>query len=236
MNIALSVSYPSAPTDEKDIWRIECYLNAIRMGGGTPTALFLDEWENRAEDAVREFDGLILSGGADLPTEWYRQQPLEGAGLDLVSPRRPNFEKTLVAQFLEARKPILGICYGLQFQNVYKGGALYQDLKLQTGTDLLHTDGAQHVVEVRRDSRLFEFIGETEFTVPSYHHQAVSEIAPGGVATAFAPDGTIEAVEWSDDPFFLGVQWHPERDPDSNATQKLMAAFVAACEMSQVSR
>ncbi|RYZ63244.1 MAG: hypothetical protein EOP09_17980, partial [Proteobacteria bacterium] len=78
--------------------------------------------------------------------------------------------------------PLLGICYGLQFQNVYKGGALYQDLKLQTGTDLLHTDGAQHVVEVRRESRLFEIIGETEFTVPSYHHQAVSEIGLGGVA------------------------------------------------------
>ncbi len=236
MNIALSVSYPSAPTDEKDIWRIECYLNAIRMGGGNPTPLYLDDWENRPEDAVREFDGLILSGGADLPPEWYGQDPLQEAGLDIVSPRRPNFEKTLVTLFLEAKKPILGICYGLQFQNVFKGGALYQDLKLQTGTKLQHTDGAQHVVEVRRESRLFELIGETEFTVPSYHHQAVSEVAPGGIASAFAPDGTIEAVEWDDDPFFLGVQWHPERDPDSNATQKLMSAFVTACEMSQVSR
>src|SRR4051794_5940109 len=116
MNIALSVSYPSAPTDQKDIWRIECYLNAIRMGGGNPTPLFLDEWEKRAEDVVREFDGLILSGGADLPTEWYGQKPLEGAGLDLVSPRRPDFEKTLVTLFLEAKKPVFGICYGLQFQ------------------------------------------------------------------------------------------------------------------------
>ena len=234
MKIALSVSYPSAPNDEKDIWRIECYLNAIKIGGGQGTPLYLDEWESRAEDAAREFDGLVLSGGADLPTQWYGQEPLEGAGLEFITPRRPEFEKTLVTKFLDAGKPVLGICYGLQFQNVYKGGALYQDLKLQTGTELQHTDGAQHVVEVRPESRLFEFIGETEFTVPSYHHQAVSDIAPRGIATAFAPDGTIEAIEWDDEPFFMGVQWHPERDPDSNATQKLMTAFVEACEVAQV--
>ncbi|RYZ64707.1 MAG: hypothetical protein EOP09_15510, partial [Proteobacteria bacterium] len=126
MQIALSVSYPSPPTDEKDIWRIECYLNAIRIGGGEGTPLYLDDWEKRPEDVVQEFDGLILSGGADLPTEWYGQTPLDGAGLDLVSPRRPGFEKTLVGLFLEAKKPVLGICYGLQFQNVFKGGALYQ--------------------------------------------------------------------------------------------------------------
>ncbi len=229
MKIALSVSYPSPPADEKDQWRIECYLNAIKIGGGVGTPLYLDEWEFKAEEAARRFDGLVLSGGADLPTQWYHQEPLDGAGLDFVNERRPNFEQKLVDAFIEARKPVLGICYGLQFQNVHQGGALYQDLKLQVGTELLHTDGAQHVVALRRDSKLFGIIGQEEFTVPSYHHQGVSDVAPGGRAICFAPDGVVEAVEWEFEPFFLGVQWHPERAPDSHATQQLMKAFVAAC-------
>jgi len=229
MQIALSVSYPSPPADEKDIWRIECYLHAIQIGGAIGTPLFLDEWEHRAEEVAREFDGLVLSGGADLPPGWYRQEPLAGAGLELVNERRPVFEKQLVQAFVAVRKPILGICYGLQFQNVWKGGALFQDLRLQTGTTMIHTDGAQHFVRLERDSRLFSIIGEEEFTVPSYHHQGVSEVAPGGRAVCFAPDGVIEAVEWNEGDWFLGVQWHPERAPDSNATQKLMRAFVSAC-------
>ncbi len=229
MKIALSVSYTAPPKDEKDIWRIECYLNAIQIGGGTPTVLFLDEWEGKAEQIARDFDGLVLSGGADLPPDWYGQAPLDGAGLDLVSPRRPEFEKQLVGEFLREKKPVLGICYGLQFQNFFMGGSLYQDLKLQVGTELQHVDGAQHVVELRRDSKLFDIIGDSEFTVPSYHHQGVSDVAPGGRAVCFAPDGIVEAVEWNVESWFLGVQWHPERAPDSNATQKLMRAFVAAC-------
>lgn len=229
MQIALSVSYPSPPSDEKDIWRIEGYLHAIQIGGAVGTPLFLDEWEGKAQDVAREFDGLVLSGGADLPPSWYRQEPLAGAGLELVNERRPVFEKQLVQAFVAVSKPILGICYGLQFQNVWKGGALFQDLRLQTGTTMIHTDGAQHLVRLERDSRLFSIIGEEEFTVPSYHHQGVSEVAPGGRAVCFAPDGVIEAVEWNEGDWFLGVQWHPERAPDSNATQKLMRAFVTAC-------
>jgi len=230
MQIALSVSYSSPPSDEKDIWRIEGYRAAIEIGGGVGTPLFLDEWEDKAEEIARGFDGLVLSGGADLPPSWYGQEPLDGAGLDLVSARRPVFEQALVGAFVAAGKPVLGICYGLQFQNVWKGGALFQDLKSQHVSDYPHEDGNLHEVRLERDSRLFEIIGEEEFMVPSYHHQGVSDVAPGGRAVCFAPDGVIEAVEWNEDNWFLGVQWHPERAPDSNATQKLMRAFMAACE------
>ena len=229
MKIALSVSYPAPPSDDKDKWRIECYLDAIRIGGGEPTVLFLDEWETKAAEVAREFGGLVLSGGADLPTDWYGQEPLEGAGLELVSPRRPEFERQLVGEFLAAKKPILGICYGLQFLNVVRGGALFQDLKLQTGAIYPHENGELHPVRLARDSQLFGIIGEEEFAVPSFHHQAVSVVAPGGRAVAWADDGTIEAVEWAGESWFLGVQWHPERAADSDATKRLVGAFVGAC-------
>jgi len=226
--IALSVSYPHFPEDQTDIWRIEKYLALTTGFDAQIEPLYLDEWEARADEIAATFDGLILAGGADLPTDWYGETPLEGAGLELVSERRPNFEKKLVADFVKAEKPVLGICYGQQFLNVAFGGSLFQDLVLQTGTTLQHTDGFLHPVKVERDSLLYQIVGETEFLVPSFHHQAVKVVAPDALAIAFAEDGTVEAVEWRDKSFLLGVQWHPERALESNATQKLMRAFLDA--------
>jgi putative glutamine amidotransferase len=226
--IALSVSYSSFPHEQADIWRIEKYLGLTAGFDAQVEPLYLDEWEERVDEVAGAFDGLILAGGADLPTDWYGEAPLEGAGLDVVSTRRPNFEKKVVNDFIKVKKPVLGICYGQQFLNVAMGGSLFQDLILQTGTTLQHTDGFLHTVKLKRDSLLYEIVGEEEFLVPSFHHQAVKAVAPEAVASAFAADGTIEAVEWRDKPFFLGVQWHPERAVESNATQRLMRAFLSA--------
>jgi putative glutamine amidotransferase len=226
--IGLSVSYPRFPENPTDIARIEKYLALTTGFDAQIEPLYLDGWEARALEVASTFDGLILAGGADLPPDWYGEEPLEGAGLDVVSTRRPNFEKQVVNDFIDARKPVLGICYGQQFLNVALGGSLFQDLVLQTGTELQHTDGFMHSVKLTRESLLYEIIGEEEFLVPSFHHQAIKAVAPDALASAFAEDGTIEAVEWADKPFFLGVQWHPERALGSNATQQLMRAFLAA--------
>ena len=230
--IALTVSYEHPPTDEKDLWRLEKYFNAVRNAGAEIEALFLDEWDTRADFAAQNFDGVVLAGGADLPTSWYHEAPLEGAGLELVSERRPNFENQVVTAFLERKKPILGICYGCQFLNVFRGGALIQDIDLQLPNrenSVVHVDGNEHSVRLSRESQLFKIVGEEEFAVPSYHHQSISRACDDGFVTAFAPDGVSEAIEWQLDNFFLGVQWHPERAPNSNATRKLMEAFVASC-------
>ncbi len=230
MKIALTVSYPSsAEASQEDQDRLERYLAAIEAGGAAPTTLFLDEWENRVSQVVEEFDGLILSGGADLPTDWYGETPLPGANLDLVSARRPLFEKQVLAGFEQLQKPVLGICYGCQFLNVHRGGTLLQDIALQVENPIVHGDGALHSVEVARDSRLLEIVGDERFDVPSYHHQSVGKVAPDARVVSWAPDGVIEAVEWPEEAFFLGVQWHPERAPDSPATKRLFAALVAAC-------
>src|SRR5207244_4431766 len=98
--------------------------------------------------AAEEFDGLILAGGADLPTQWYAQAPLPGANLELVSERRPAFEKVAVSAFLARRKPVLGICYGCQFLNVHGGGSLVQDIELQWPRPIEHKGGALHPVRV----------------------------------------------------------------------------------------
>ena len=230
--IALSVSYPSPPTDEKDLWRLEKYLEAIRGSGANVEILFLDEWSEKPLLVAQNFDGIVLSGGADLPTQWYGEAPLEGAGLEFVSEARPKFENEVIGAFLEARKPILGICYGCQFLNVYRGGALIQDIELQLPNrenPVVHVDGNEHLVRLNRDSQLFKIIGEDEFPVPSYHHQSISRVAPEAWISSHASDGVAESVEWLEGGFCLGVQWHPERAPQSNATRKLMSAFVDAC-------
>lgn len=232
--IALTVSYASLPTDEKDLWRLEKYFAAIRNGGGNVhvEALYLDEWSEKSQLVVENFDGVVLAGGADLPTSWYGESPLEGANLETVSEARPKFENEVVGAFLDAKKPILGICYGCQFLNVYRGGALIQDIELQLPereNPVVHVDGNEHLVRLNRESQLYQIIGEEEFAAPSYHHQAISRVAPDAWVSSHAPDGVAESVEWQSGGFCLGVQWHPERAPDSNATQKLMSAFIAAC-------
>lgn len=231
--IALTVSLPAPPTDENDQARLEKYFAVVRNAGASIEALFLDEWEDKAHWVAENFDGVLLAGGADLPTQWYEEAPLEGAGLDFVSERRPKFENEVVGAFLERRKPVLGICYGAQFLNVYRGGALIQDIELQLPereSPVVHVDGNQHLVRLARDSQLYQIIGEDEFEAPSFHHQAVSRPAPGAQISAVAPDGVSEAIEWNLDSFFLGVQWHPERAPESNATRRLMEAFVKAAQ------
>lgn len=230
--IALTLSYPQPPTDEKDVWRLEKYLAVVQATGASIEPLYLDDWENRASEVAERFDGLLLSGGADLPTELYGEAPLPGAGLEFISPRRPRFEREVVGDFLERGKPILGICYGCQFLNVFRGGALVQDIELQLAGrphPQVHVDGNQHSVRLESDSQLARIVAEPEFLVPSYHHQAVSRLAPDAKVSSYAPDGVVESVEW-DGPFCLGVQWHPERAPESNATRRLMEAFVGACD------
>ena len=230
--IALTVSYPSPPADEKDQWRLEKYIAMARNAGLSLEPLFLDDWAAGARHAAQSFAGVVLAGGADLPTSWYDQEPLQGAGLELVSEARPRFEREVVDEFLARDKPVLGICYGCQFLNVYRGGALIQDIGLQLPArvpPLEHADGNIHNVRLERDSRLFQIVGEAEFEVPSYHHQAISRPAPDGLISARAPDGVLEAVEWRGPEWMLGVQWHPERAPDSQATRRLCEAFAAAC-------
>jgi putative glutamine amidotransferase len=226
--VGLSLSYPSPPDDPTDQVRIEKYLAAIAAGGAEPVPLFLNEWETKLSQAA-SLDGLVLAGGADLDPAWYQEAPIPEAGLDMVSDRRPEFEQKVVRAFLERQKPVLGICYGCQFLNVFHGGALYQDLELQVPDVIEHKNGALHEVTLDEESFLYQLLEHSGFEVPSYHHQAISRVAPGARVSSLAPDFVIESIEWPEFGFHLGVQWHPERAPDSLATKRLFAAFAAAC-------
>ena len=167
------------------------------------------------EDYVDQLDGLILQGGADVDPECYGEIPMkpEWNG-DRV---RDLYEIELIEIFRKQKKPILGICRGLQILNVAMGGSLYQDINHQLPNSLVHRnwdiyDQNFHTVELLPDSYLSEiYRGSNSYRINSVHHQGIKKIAPGLVIEAVCPnDGVIEAVRSIEDPFVMGVQWHPE--------------------------
>jgi putative glutamine amidotransferase len=167
----------------------------------------------------------LLAGGPDVdPVEY-------GATRDAATgaprPDRDRWELALARAALARDLPVLAVCRGMQVLNVALGGDLRQHLPADLGTDLhCPTVGAhgRHDVTVAAGSTLHAVLGDAA-AVATYHHQGVARLGTGLVATAWADDDVIEAVELPGHSWVLGVQWHPE----AFAGEPLFAAFVAAC-------
>lgn len=234
MKIGITFTHRCWPTDLKKLARIQRYIDALSQAGAVGVPLWRPRQDDAAKIAARaeklagQLDGILISGGADLDPGAFGEEPLADANVTLIHPLRPAFEKQLVQAARKHKKPLLGICYGCQFFNVLEGGTLWQDIPTQLPKAMNHSD-TRHTVKIEPGSLLHEIIGESEVEIASFHHQAIARPASTAHVTAQAGDGIIEAIEFDSDPFWLGVQWHPEWDPQSPATQKLFAAFVAAC-------
>jgi putative glutamine amidotransferase len=167
----------------------------------------------RIRDYAQYLDGLILQGGADVSPKAYGEDPLkpEWGG----DPVRDAYEMELVHEFMEAGKPILGICRGMQLINVALGGSLYQDLPTQcpeaVGHETTAYDRNVHEITLTPGGKLAQWLGGVQGgKVASIHHQAVNRLGKDVVVEATAPDGVIEAIRWAGRSFVYGVQWHPE--------------------------
>jgi len=191
------------------------YIRAVTLGGGAPLVIppYL------AEDVLRavfeRLGGLLLSGGGDIHPTSYQEE--DSGLLWRVDEQRDHAELTLARWSLAEGLPLLGICRGIQTLNVAAGGTLIQDIPTQIADARSHSCVAgrpipdiAHIVDVAPDSRLAAIVGAGEIGVNSAHHQAVRDVGSGLVATAWAPDGVIEALEHGEHPFCIGVQWHPE--------------------------
>jgi len=169
----------------------------------------------RLRDYASELDGLVLQGGADLSPATYGEEPLDPAWAgDQV---RDEYEIELFNEFVEAGKPVLGICRGLQLINVAFGGTLYQDIGTQTGSSVGHRarDAYErnfHDVTFAPESGLARLYPHAPGgRVNSIHHQAIRNLGRGLVAEAHsASDDIIEAIRWRGRSYVFGVQWHPE--------------------------
>lgn len=192
---------------------IEEYATAVERAGGTPLILPLTQKEETITHYSHLMDALILSGGQDVHTQLYGQEPRKELGEVLYE--RDMFEIRLIKKISELKKPILGICRGLQILNVAFGGTLYQDIPTQIPSALQHQQHAAphvgtHRIEIIENSLLKSILKNSSILTNSYHHQSVDQLAPGFKVTATSLDGVVEAIEKEGEPFVLGVEWHPE--------------------------
>lgn len=209
------------------------YSAATALAGGLPAMAAILE-PDLAPAYAEQYDGLILSGGADVDPVEFGQQP--NPNLGMVDVRRDKFEIALYHAFIEAGKPILGICRGLQVINVAAGGTLHQHIGDIAGTwqhSQQAIDGTPfHEVSLTPRSRLAAGFGTERIRTNTYHHQSIDQVAPGYDVTAVAGDGIIEAIESQSGPFVLGVQWHPEMSfqmhPEHHVPFKLFLDAVRA--------
>jgi len=162
-------------------------------------------------------DGLLLTGGPDVyPGRYSREVDTVKCGV--IDFKRDTLEWSLITRARALEMPVLGICRGLQIFNIYHGGSLYPDIPTDLDTLITHrckdTYDCFHSIKVTQGSGLFGISGERNGIVNSNHHQGINRLGDGLLALARTEDGLIESIEYQDSehmPFFLGVQWHPER-------------------------
>jgi putative glutamine amidotransferase len=226
----------SAEEAQHNLLKVKNYQDSVLAAGGEPVLLSLQD-PARLEQVLPTLDAFVLPGSpADVEPGTYGSTN-RGLSEPADSPREETDRAILKHAFSE-KKPVLAICYGCQLLNVYLGGSLVQDLRADTGTDMPHTRNylvpppsadPVHHANFERASRLAEIAGAPEAQINSSHHQAVERVGKGLKVTAHAPDGTIEAVEWTGDSnWIVGVQWHPERMFGDAFSERLFGEFITA--------
>lgn len=196
------------------------YVDAIERAGGR--ALVVPPAEDAVEETLDALDAIVFSGGADVDPVHYGAEAHPET--DTPQTRRDAGEMALLVAALERDMPTLAICRGFQLLNVARGGDLIQHLPEQTGNDVhkqVPGEFAVHPVEVKEGSRLAGIVGATP-DVTSHHHQALGRVGDGLVESAWAADGTLEAVEDPSRRFLVGVQWHPEAGEDAALFEALV--------------
>lgn len=209
------------------------YTDALERAGACPVVLPpVPLTAERAKAWLAPFDGLLLTGGADVNPEHYGEAPQpEVYGVDGVL---DTFEIELGRAALDAGLPMLAVCRGLQVLNVILGGTLDQHITGRAGL-VAHGEpnggvGALHEVSIEPGTKLAKALGTDRVAGMSHHHQAVGRLGEGAVPTAWTDDGMVEAFELKDC-WVVAVQWHPEETADRDPVQQnLFDGFVAALQ------
>ncbi len=206
------------------------FVESIKDAGALPLIIPITDPEY-AQEYVNRIDALILSGGQDVNPLMYGQEP----GLKLLNTniKRDEYEIELIKAAIKQKKPLLGVCRGMQIYNVALGGSLYQDLEDYEQLSVQHVQQSTtykytHTVDLKYDSWIGETLGEN-IVVNSYHHQAINQLSDQLRAVGFAKDGVIEAAEHlNPDLHHYLIQWHPEwMYRVDNNSQKIFKEFIS---------
>lgn len=185
--------------DKRKTYLNRDYITTITNLGFVPL-MISPEMTERIIRNINKISALVISGGGDINPHFYGEKNV--ACKNLVPDERVLSEMELLKEFIRTEKPILGICYGMQLMNIFLGGSLYQNIE----TNIKH-QSCNHEVQII-DDFLFK---KGQYTVNSSHHQAIKVLGKGLQIFCTALDKVIEGVYLKDHPFFVGVQWHPER-------------------------
>lgn len=194
----------------------DTYVNSVIEAGGTPILLPLTTDEIVLGQLFDMLDGVYLAGGNDLHPRLYGQEPYKADGD--YSDLRDATEIYLLKRALEAKKPILAICRGMQLLNVHFGGTLIQDIPTFLPGKLDHDSSSKlktlvdvsHALRIEPDTKLANILGASTIGTNAHHHQAIDKLGHGIRATAWAEDEIIEAIELTNYPYAVGIQAHPE--------------------------
>jgi putative glutamine amidotransferase len=242
----IAIPQPRFNADEYNGRSLPQYLHAIKQAGGEPVVVDLKLSNVEIAQIAKQCDAVCLPGsGADVDPEKYgaKEKHRETAAPD---PARDNADELLLQDAYNMRKPVLGICYGVQSLNVWRTGTLVQHIESRLG--ILHEAGRAvpkaHTVNIKSGSHILGRLaapvcqlmkhdrddgtiwrklnnGDLHGWVNSSHHQSVEHVGDGLAVVAVADDGVIEAVEsTSNDHWVLGIQWHPERGFDEDELSK----------------
>ncbi len=202
--------------DEKNEYHLPAeYIEAILKANALP--YMLPPGVKDIAAWLAPLDIVVLSGGGDIQPKLYgeEQHPM----LYALDDQRDTTELLLIEHLLNKKLPTLAICRGMQMINVALGGSLYQHIPDHFGEKILHRapprQPTSHKIKVKPNTKLSAMLNHTEFQAPSWHHQAIKDLAKPLKAVAYAEDGVIEAVEHEAQPHLIAIQWHPELSRDA---------------------
>jgi len=255
----IAIPLPHAGDSEYAQRAIPQYERAVELAGGEPVRIPLDRTPAEVMKLIEHCDAVLLPGSkADVdPAKFNAARHPKTEAAD---PKRDTVDELLLQDAYNMRKPILGICYGLQVLNVYRSGTLIQHIESPVNHEAGRTVPVAHTVDIDPESKFAEILGcnsnrvnmagrppsavrssearlspheITGVPVNSSHHQSADAVGDGLKIVARSPsDGIIEALEGtSPDHFVLAVQWHPERSYEDDETSRaIFRALVQAAE------